>query len=119
MQNIEVIIMLRLKEIRNQLNIPQKDVCASLRIPQNTYSQYENGKREPDSDTLSRIADFFDVTVDYLLGRTDEPNPINLDKELEGVRFALYSESEELTDEDKQAVLDFVRFLKSKNKKEE
>ena len=74
--------MLRLKELRSQSNMQQKDVCASLNIPQNTYSQYENGKREPDSETLSRIADFFGVSVDYILGRTDDPNYIDTDDEL-------------------------------------
>ena len=63
--------MLRLKEIRNQLNMQQKDVCKSLEIPQNTYSQYENGKRQPDNETLIKLAEFFNVSTDYLLGRTD------------------------------------------------
>lgn len=64
--------MLKLKEARLKFNIRQKDVCDALNIPQNTYSQYENNKREPDNETLSRIADYFHVTTDYLLGRTDE-----------------------------------------------
>ena len=64
--------MLRLKEIRDKLNIQQKDVCTSLGIPQNTYSQYENGKRQPDNETLVKIASFFNVTTDYLLGCTNE-----------------------------------------------
>lgn len=59
--------MLRLKEIRNSLDMKQKDVCSSLGIPQNTYSQYENGKREPDNETLLKIANFFNVSIDYLL----------------------------------------------------
>ena len=66
--------MLKLKNIRLKLNIRQKDVCDALNIPQNTYSQYENNKREPDNETLSRIADYFHVSTDYLLGRTDEPS---------------------------------------------
>lgn len=64
--------MLRLKKLRNQLGLQQKDVCGSLGIPQNTYSQYENGKRQPDNETISKIADFFHVSVDYLLERTNE-----------------------------------------------
>ena len=75
--------MLRLKEIRDKLNIQQKDVCASLCIPQNTYSQYENGKRQPDNETLVKIASFFNVTTDYLLGRTDEITPKPDNAELE------------------------------------
>ena len=71
--------MLKLKEVRLKFNIRQKDVCDALSIPQNTYSQYENNKREPDNETLSRIADYFHVTTDYLLGRTDEPSPSSPD----------------------------------------
>lgn len=50
----------------------QKDVYKALGIPNNTYSNYENGKREPDLKTLVCIADFLDVSVDYLLGREDK-----------------------------------------------
>jgi repressor LexA len=44
-------------------------------VAQNTYSQWETDKREPDFKTLSRIADYFQVSVDYLLGRSDDPEP--------------------------------------------
>jgi len=47
----------------------QEEVAKQIGISQRTYSHYENGKREPDHKTLITIADFFDVTIDYLLGR--------------------------------------------------
>lgn len=62
--------MLQIKKIRQKRGLTQKDVCEFLQISQNTFSQYENNKRQPDNDTLSRIADFFNVSVDYLLERT-------------------------------------------------
>ena len=105
--------MIRLKDVRNKFKMQQKDVCLSLNIPQNTYSQYENGKREPDSETLSRIADFFNVSVDYLLGRTDEPSVKSLDEQLEGIDFALWGEVRDLTDEEKQDIINFAKFTKS------
>ena len=108
--------MIRLKDVRNKFKMQQKDVCLSLNIPQNTYSQYENGKREPDSETLSRIADFFNVSVDYLLGRTDEPSVKSLDEQLEGIDFALWGEVRDLTDEEKQDIINFAKFTKSKRK---
>ncbi len=58
--------MLRLKEIREKAGLKQKDVCSSLNIPQNTYSQYENNKREPDNYTLLQIAKCFNVSVEDL-----------------------------------------------------
>lgn len=47
----------------------QKEVAERLKINQVTYNRYEKGEREPDNDTLKKIADFFNVSTDYLLGR--------------------------------------------------
>lgn len=62
----------RLKHVRRQLNMTQRDVAKALNCRQATISAWETGKNEPDFATLVRIADFFGVTTDYLLGRTDE-----------------------------------------------
>jgi len=51
----------------------QRELAALLNVSQNTYSQYENGVIELTAETLLRLADFYDVSVDYLLGRTDNP----------------------------------------------
>lgn len=111
--------MLKLKDVRLKFNIRQKDVCDALNIPQNTYSQYENNKREPDNETLSRIADYFHVSTDYLLGRTDETTkpPPSLDKQHEGIDFAFYNEIKDLTDEEEEQILGFIRFIKSQRQK--
>lgn len=61
----------RLKQLRLQKNITQEQLAKHLGIPRSTYSNYEYGNREPDANTLNKIADYFDVSVDYLLGRTD------------------------------------------------
>lgn len=67
---------MRIKEIRLQRNISQKELAVTLGIAPNTLSQYENEKREPDIGTLELIADFFNVSVDCLLGREKEkPTP--------------------------------------------
>ncbi len=69
--------MLNLKNCRIKRDIKQIDVCKALNIAQNTYSQYESGKREPDNKTLTKIADYFNVSVDYILGRTEESGKLN------------------------------------------
>jgi transcriptional regulator with XRE-family HTH domain len=76
--------MLRLRELREQSSILQKDLSAELKIGISTLSQYETNKREPDIQTILRIADYFNVSVDYLLGKTDEPKPniVKYDPEL-------------------------------------
>lgn len=66
---------MRLKEIREDRDIKQKDVAQMLHIRQNTYSQYENGQRQLPLDALMKIALFFDTSTDYVLGLTDEKKP--------------------------------------------
>ena len=63
----------RLKELRKTKHISQVKLSMEMNIAQNTLSQYETGVREPDLGTLRQLADYFDVSVDYLLERTDNP----------------------------------------------
>lgn len=58
---------MRLKELLILNNVRQKDVCAALGIYSSTMSQYVTGQREPDINTLKKLADYFGVTVDYLI----------------------------------------------------
>ena len=62
----------RLKELRKERNISQLKLALDLNMNQNTISRYENLEREADYETLVRFADYFDVSLDYLLGRADE-----------------------------------------------
>jgi transcriptional regulator with XRE-family HTH domain len=64
----------RLKSIRNDKNITQKELGKILSLSHATINRYERGVNEPDSSTIVKIAEYFDVTLDYLLGRVDEPN---------------------------------------------
>ena len=62
----------RLKELRRERKISQLKLAIDLNMNQNTLSRYENMEREADYETLIRFADYFDVSLDYLLGRTDK-----------------------------------------------
>ena len=64
---------MRLKELRRQKRVTQLKLALDLNMNQNSISRYENGEREADYATLIAFADYFDVSVDYLLGRTDNP----------------------------------------------
>jgi len=68
---------IRLRELRTEKKLTQADVAKFLKISHQAYNFYETGRREPDNETLQKIADFFDVSTDYLLGRTDERNPVS------------------------------------------
>lgn len=62
----------RLKALRKERNVSQLKLAMDLNMNQNSISRYENGEREADYETLIKIADYFDVSLDYLLGRTDK-----------------------------------------------
>ena len=62
----------RLKECRKNLGKTQREVSMDLELTENGYKNYELGNREPNHKTTVKIADYFDVSVDYLLGRTDK-----------------------------------------------
>lgn len=64
---------MRLKQLRMQHKITQLKLAMDLNICQNSISRYETGEREADYATLIRLADYFNVSVDYLLERTDNP----------------------------------------------
>lgn len=64
---------MRLKLLRKQKHMSQLSLAMKLNTTQMSISRYETGKREPDLKTLILIADFFDVSIDYLLERTDNP----------------------------------------------
>ena len=64
---------MRLKELRKEKNISQLKLALDLSMNQNTISRYETGEREADYKTLIKIADYFNVSIDYLLERTDTP----------------------------------------------
>jgi len=63
--------------MEKQLN--QTDLGSALNLATSTISMYENGKREPDFETLETIADYFNVDIDYLLGKTDKITRIEFD----------------------------------------
>lgn len=63
----------RIRNLRDSEDIQQVDFAKKIGVSNVVLSRYESGERRPDYDTLLRIADFFDVTTDYLLGKTDKP----------------------------------------------
>jgi transcriptional regulator with XRE-family HTH domain len=69
----EVFDMFRLKILREQRHLSQVFLGMELGMSQNTISRYETGAREADYDTLIAFADYFQVSIDYLLGRTENP----------------------------------------------
>lgn len=69
-----------LKRFRKQMRLSQTDVAERLGMLQQTYSRYESGKFSPRADDLIKLADAYDVSTDYLLGRSDDPRPPKFDE---------------------------------------
>ncbi len=64
---------MRLKQLRLKMGISQLKLALDLNMNQNSISRYENELRQADYDTLIKFADYFNVSIDYLLERTDDP----------------------------------------------
>ena len=62
----------RLQELRRERHVTQKNMAEFLGIQMRSYQSYEGGDRRPDYEKLVALADYFGVTTDYLLGRTDQ-----------------------------------------------
>jgi len=71
----------RLKMLRTQHRKTQQEVADLLGITRQGYAKYENNLGEPDNSTLTKLADYFGVSTDYLLGRTDIPSLTQQEKE--------------------------------------
>ena len=65
---------MNLKKIRKEKGISQLKLAMDLNMSQNTISRYETGDREPGINELIKIADYFNISIDYLLERTQNPN---------------------------------------------
>ncbi len=65
---------LRLKELRASRGMSQQDLADIIEMSKSSVNMYERGEREPGIETLEALADFFDVDIDYLLGKTNTPN---------------------------------------------
>lgn len=68
----------RLKDLREDKDLVQKEVAAFLNIDQRVYSTYETGKREIPTRFVVALADFYHTSTDYILGRTNETKPYNI-----------------------------------------
>lgn len=71
----EIMRFTRIRDLRIDNGYKQKDIAALLGVSQNTYSQYEIGILNYPLDAIIKLADFYNVSIDYLLGRTDEKTP--------------------------------------------
>lgn len=109
----------RLKEIRKENNITQSEFARIFNISIGTIAMWETNKREPDYETLSRIATHFNASIDYLLGRTDVRNNATyiVPDNLNDVSLAFAKGLEGLTQDDLDDVSEYIKFIKARKNK--
>jgi len=103
----------KLKQLRKEKEKTQEDLAAVLQVSPSTIGMYEQGRRIPDTDKLNKLADYFEVSVDYLLGRTDIRKPAKPDDEL---TIAAHHETNHWTQEELDEIERFKEFVKSRRK---
>ncbi|WP_195976805.1 helix-turn-helix domain-containing protein [Hydrogeniiclostridium mannosilyticum] len=88
----------RIRELRKQHKMTMKELGAVVGLAESTISQYETGKRQPDNETLLKLGEYFNTSVDYLLGstRTNENAPPLTQKDERDIEKRLQNTIEEL-----------------------
>lgn len=108
----------RIELLRNENNLNQLELAKILNIGNTTLSQYESGKRIPSDDIKLKIADYFNVSLDWLLGKSDIRNPYeNSNPTIAAHRADGYDT--DLPEDAKQALREYIDFLRQKYKKKE
>mgnify|MGYP001053429951 FL=1 len=114
----------RIRQLRKENNITQEELGKMYGLAKSTVSLYESGRSNPDDEIKQMIADHFNVSVDWLLGRTDERRTADeiiaeyKEKELEFEelfdRFNIYFEGRKLTEKDKKSIISFLQMLRER-----
>lgn len=100
----------KLKKLREEKGLKQADIAEMLGVSRTTYTQYETEKSEPDLKTVAKLADFFEVSVDFLLGKTSIRTPIET--------IAAHHDGDEFTEEELEDIEAFKEFVRSRREKE-
>lgn len=104
MQVMKMKFRTRLRQLRTERKLSQKELGKELHLGTSAISMYERGEREPDFEKVGMIADFFNVSIDYLLGKSDIQNPNNAQ--------SLFGEDIEVTDEMWEKIKEYANYVK-------
>ncbi|MBD7912022.1 MULTISPECIES: helix-turn-helix domain-containing protein [Clostridium] len=117
----------RLKELRKENNMTQSDLGKILGVGKTTISMYENGNSTPNDEIKIKIANYFNISLDYLLGKSEIRNYNNTIKPMDKINklvkennintLAAHFEGEEFTEDDLEDIENFIRYVISKKKK--
>lgn len=107
----------RIKEVREALELTGEEFGKRLNVAKGTVSNWENNNRKPDAETLLRIADLGNVTVDYIVGRTDHKNSFSAEHYIDGQVVKVIADKdsfpEGFTEKDAAEYLEIAKALKT------
>ncbi|AOY78145.1 helix-turn-helix domain-containing protein [Clostridium formicaceticum] len=104
----------RLKQLRKEKKLTQEDLAIQLNKTRSTVAGYETERKEPDYDTLKKIAEFFDVSIDYLLGHSDTPHSYSSKNCITETKARYGLDNKDLPDEAIKQIEDYIEFIKQK-----
>ena len=99
----------RLKNLRKKAGLTQKQIAEKLQVGQNSYSNWEKGKRTPIQPTIEKLAEILNTSTDYLLGKTDIPDrdlEIDIDNAIDN---SVAYDGKPITDNDREIIKDFLK----------
>lgn len=103
--------MERLKQLRTDAGMTQRDIAQMLGVDRTTYVKYENGSSDPSTATLIRLADYFGVTVDYLIGHdVSQPARVVSTPKVSDSDLELLKKFHALNDVDRARILNMLDF---------
>lgn len=104
----------RLKELRKQAHLTQVELSKRLGVGQSSYADWERGKKKPTQENLVKLSQVLNVTIDYLVGNSDEEITNN---ELENIEILFRKNSEDLTDAEKALFRqELIAFMEERKK---
>ena len=98
----------RLKNLRKKAGLTQKQIAENLQVGQNSYSNWEKGNRTPIQPTIEKLAEILNTSTDYLLGKTDIPDPdsdIDLDSAIDN---SVAYDGTPITDHDREIIKNYL-----------
>ena len=103
--------MIRLIDLRKEKHLSQRAIAPLLHVSQGTYSNWENGKTEPSIKELVDIANFFEVSVDYLIGNSDDIGIINIEQRISDEDVKTLEAINSLSDKSRVLLINFLSTL--------
>jgi len=115
---IENILGKNIRRLRIKNKMTQNDLSKKMNKAESTVRMWELGRSEPDKDSIVLLSEIFDVTTDYLLGKVEikDEKKDGSEIKIDDFQFALYGEVKDLTDEQKQDLLEMVKLFKKQSK---